>query len=103
MDRITQLKEFLKEQPEDAFLNHALALEYRKKEEWAKALEQFLFNLRHHPEYIGTYYHLGQLYEIIGEEEKAITTYELGMKQAQEQNDRHAYGELRSVYEELTF
>lgn len=103
MDRIAQLKEFLLEQPMDAFLNHALALEYRKIEDWTNALKQFKLNLKEHPEYIGTYYHLGQLYEIIGEEEKAIETYELGMEQAQAQNDRHAYGELRSVYEELTF
>lgn len=103
MDRINQLQGFLKEQPNDAFLNHALALEYRKLEQWDNALKQFLFNQENNPTYIGTYYHLGQLYELIGEEEKAIATYQQGMKHAEEQNDRHAYGELRSVYEELTF
>lgn len=103
MDRIAQLKVFLEEQPKDAFLNHALALEYRKIEKWSLCLEQFQFNLKHNPDYVGTYYHLGQLYELIGEEDKAIATYLKGMEVAEAQNDRHALGELRSVYEELTF
>ncbi len=103
MDRITQLKDFLKNQPHDAFLNHALALEYRKLEQWENALNQFVFNQTTNPTYVGTYYHLGQLYELIDQEDKAIETYQIGMKHAMEQNETHAYGELRSVFEELTF
>jgi hypothetical protein len=33
----------------------------------------------------------------------AINVYQQGMQQALKTGDRHAYNELRSAYEELTF
>jgi hypothetical protein len=46
---------------------------------------------------------LAKLYERIGDEANAIVTYEKGMQIAKDQNENHAYGELRGAYEELTF
>lgn len=101
--RIEQLTGFLEESPKDNFLIHALALEYAKVQDFEKARSFFEKNLALDKQYIATYYHLGKLYEQQGMEAEAIHIYEQGMQVAQAIGDTHAYGELRSVYEELTF
>lgn len=103
MNRIEQLKSFLQETPEDNFLTHALALEFIKiGDDWS-GLSYFLSNLENNPQYIPTYYHLGKLYERVGETQKAIDIYARGMEMAKTSGDNHAFSELRSVYEELIF
>jgi tetratricopeptide (TPR) repeat protein len=101
MNRIEQLKSFLQESPGDNFLIHALALEFIKGGDDQSGLSYFLSNLENSPQYIPTYYHLGKLYERIGETQKAIDIYARGMEIAKESGDNHAFSELRSVYEEL--
>jgi Tfp pilus assembly protein PilF len=103
MSRIEQLESFLQQQPNDEFLQHALALEYIKLNNDTKAEQIFVNLLQHNPNYVGSYYHLAKLYERISNEPKAIETYEIGMQIAKAQNEKHAYGELRGAYEELTF
>ena len=103
MDRIEQLKSFLEKTPNDAFLNYALATEYVAlgKDDLALVIFEKLRNSD--PEYFATYYHLGKLYERIDEEDKAIEIYEQGMEITKKLGEKHAFGELRGVYEELTF
>ena len=103
MDRIEKLIEYLAATPNDNFLQHALALEYIKAgrdEEARKLFEEILTRDR---SYIGSYYHLAKLLERTGEEKLAVEWYEKGMAAAKEAGDNHAFGELRSAYEELTF
>lgn len=101
MNRIEQLKSFLEETPNDNFLTHALALEFIKAGDDQSGLSCFLSNLENNSGYIPTYYHLGKLYERVGETQKAIDTYAQGMEVAKTAGDNHALSELRSVYEEL--
>ena len=103
MDRITQLKEFLKTSPGDSFLRHALALEYIKLGDDNTARSIFEEILTQDPGYIGSYYHLAKLLERTGDTNLAIEWYEKGMEAAKQAGEKHAYGELRSAYEELTF
>ena len=103
MDRIEKLKEFLKENPQDCFLQHALALEYIKLGNDAEAKKLFEAVLDHDPGYIGTYYHLAKLLERNCDTEGAIKIYEKGMEEAKKVGENHAYGELRGAYEELIF
>lgn len=103
MDRIEQLKSFLNETPDDTFLNYALAIEYVAKGQDELALQIFLMLEEKHPNYFATYYHLGKLYERLDDDDKAELTYEKGMKITKELGEKHAYGELRGVFEELTF
>jgi Tfp pilus assembly protein PilF len=103
MDRITQLKEFLKASPGDGFLRHALALEYIKIGDDNTARSIFEEILTQDPGYIGSYYHLAKLLERTGDTNLAIEWYEKGMEAARQAGEKHAYGELRSAYEELTF
>lgn len=103
MNRIAQLRSFLAETPGNDFLTHALALEYIKANDDQEALSCFRSNLDMNPDYVATYYHLGKLLERTGVVEEAIAIYERGMEVAKKVGDQHAFSELRSVHEELTF
>jgi Tfp pilus assembly protein PilF len=89
--------------PGDAFLHHALALEYIKKGEDTKARELFESILSRDPGYVGSYYHLAKLYERTGETELAVKTYERGIEEARRAGDDLSLREMRSALEELIF
>ena len=103
MDRIERLKEFLAANPNDSFVQHALALEYVKLGEDARAQELFERILDKDENYIGSYYHLARLLERKGEKDKAKAVYEKGLLKAKESGERHAYNELLAAYEDLIY
>ncbi|MBL7744963.1 MAG: tetratricopeptide repeat protein [Chitinophagaceae bacterium] len=103
MDRIGKLKEFLQANPADSFVQHALALEYIKLGNDAEARRLFEAILEREPGYVGSYYHLAKLLERNDDTDGAVKVYEKGMEEAKKAGDNHAFGELRSAYEELTF
>ena len=103
MDRIEKLKEFLRLNPADSFVQHALALEYIKTGDDSQARKLFESIIEREPSYVGTYYHLAKLLERVGETDTAIKIYEKGMEEAKKARENHAYKELRSAYEELIF
>ena len=103
MGRIEKLKEFLKVDPQDSFLQHALALEYIKAGEDEPAQKLFENILNHEPAYVGSYYHLAKLLERKGETGQAIAWYQKGMAAAKIAGDEHAYGELKAALEELIY
>ena len=100
--RIEKIKAFLKDTPHDSFLNHALGLEYIKLENDIEALGCFEVNMMYNPGYVATYYHLAKLLERLGEKEKAINIYQLGMEKAKAAKDMHTYNELQYALEDLT-
>ncbi|HVZ95471.1 MAG TPA: hypothetical protein VG847_01250 [Chitinophagaceae bacterium] len=101
MERIDRLNEFLKESPDDSFLQHALALEYIKLGNDKEAGKLFYKILEKEPGYLGSYYHLGKLLERKKDITEALRIYEKGMEIASLKNDRHSYNELFAAYEEL--
>ena len=103
MDRIERLKAFLREQPGDNFLQHALALEYVKLGKEAEARELFETILQRDPGYTGSYYHLGKLLERTGLPTGAVQVYEKGMAACRQAGDTHAYNELQAAYEDLVY
>ncbi|HEY0298133.1 MAG TPA: tetratricopeptide repeat protein [Arachidicoccus sp.] len=103
MDRIEKLKEFLLETPKDNFVRHALAMEYLKIgkiDEAQKLLEQLLSDS---PDYVGSYYQLGKIFEQKGDTQSAIRQYEEGMLFARKAANNHAYNELQSARDELLY
>ncbi len=103
MDRTEQLKQFLALNPNDSFVQHALALEYVKLGDDAKARQLFENVLEKDENYIGSYYHLAKLLVQLNETDVAILVYEKGMQKAKEAGDRHSYSELQSAYEDLVY
>jgi Tfp pilus assembly protein PilF len=102
MDRIAKLREMLQASPNDSFLRHAMAMEYIKIGDDDAACDLLQALLQQDPGYVGSYYHLGKLMERKGNNDAAMQWYEEGMQQARSAGDQHAYGELRSAFEELT-
>ena len=96
--RLAKLHEFLNNEPDDPFLKYALATEYLSLNDTEKASGYFKDLVGNHPSYVGTYYHLGRLYENLGQKDNAIETYQKGMKVARASGDNHAFSELQTVY-----
>lgn len=101
MERIQKLLQYLAAQPTDAFLLHALALEYEKMGHHAEAMDIFKKQLAANPDYVGSYYHAGRVYAAAGDLAGAIATYEKGMEVAKAAGDQHALNELRMVLDEI--
>lgn len=96
--RLDQLFTFLAESPDEVFLKYAIANEYVKLERISEALEAFNRIETEFPTYLGTYYQLGKLYERLNRVEDALQTYQKGMLVAQQQNNRHTFGELQGAW-----
>jgi len=100
--RLEKLLGFIENEPDDPFLKYALATEYLRLNETDKALWYYEDLIKNNPDYTGTYYHLGKLYETLGRRQDAIIIYETGMKITKEKRDNHAFSELQAVYNEVT-
>ena len=96
--RLNKLLEFLDNDPNDSFILYALATEYNSLNDIEKAFNFYLKLVNEHPNYVGTYYHLGKLYEKEGEKDKAIEIYQTGMSIARSKRDMHALSELQGAY-----
>lgn len=102
INRLEQLQELLKSEPNDSFLRYAIATEYLKLGNNLKALEFYELVLKDDENYVGTYYHLGKLQEIMDNKDQAIATYKKGMEIARKVGNMHAFSELQSIYNQAT-
>jgi tetratricopeptide (TPR) repeat protein len=96
--RLQKLLDFLQNEPNDPFLKYALATEYLSQNDLQKALFYFEGLLSNHPDYVGTYYHAGKLYERLDRKSEAIFVYQKGMEVARKAGDSHAFSELQTVF-----
>lgn len=99
--RIQKLTTFLEEDSQDSFSRFALALEHLKAGESDTALKHFEYIQLNDPDYVGVYYHLGKLYQQIGESEKALKTVTTGIAVAREAQNHHAATELEQALNEI--
>lgn len=99
--KVKQLASYIRENPDDSFSKFALALEFLKNDEINKA--RILFeDIRHNdPGYDGVYYHLGRLYEITDQQEKALDIYKKGITVATENDHKRNASELKEALAEL--
>ena len=101
-NRLQKLLEFIENEPNDPFLKYALATEYLNLNEPDKALNYYEDLIINHSDYVGTYYHLGKLYEALNRKNDAIKTYQDGMVVARDLKDMHSLSELQAVYNSAT-
>lgn len=99
--RLDQLMEMRKKEPADPFLKYAIATEYLKMGDTDKALSFYIDLAENHPDYVGTYYHLGKLYQKLSNPEKAETVFLKGMEIARKLKEMHAFSELQNAYSDL--
>lgn len=96
-DRIDILLQYHREDPADPFTLFALAREYEKRGADEEALRYYERLVHEQPDYVGTYYHLGKLYEQLGRSGDAIRVYQAGIVVAGQKTDFHARAELQSA------
>ncbi|MFC4210822.1 tetratricopeptide repeat protein [Pedobacter lithocola] len=96
--RLSKLLEFFENDPTDPFIVYALATEYNNLNDKENAYSFYLQLTDKHPDYVGTYYHLGKLYEKDNQKDKAIEIYQTGMIIAKNKRDMHAFSELQGAY-----
>lgn len=85
------------EDPKDSFLRYAVAVEYAAAGNNNEAILRIESLLNDQPDYLGAYYKLGQLYEVAGENEKALDVYRRGAVVAKQQNNNKTLGELNTA------
>lgn len=97
-DRLSKLLDFLAQDPSDPFIRYAIATEYNVAGDKNNAFLHYYKLVEDHPDYVGTYYHLGKLQEKEGDLESAIETYKTGMDKARTKRDMHAFSELQAAF-----
>jgi Tfp pilus assembly protein PilF len=101
MNRIEILKGFLKENANDSFSRYALALEYVKLGQNEDAVNEFETVKKKDPDYVATYFQLGQLYLKMGQTHEAEKTFRTGITVAVKIGDDHTRSELEAAVDGL--
>jgi Tfp pilus assembly protein PilF len=101
MNRIEILKGFLRESPKDSFSRYALALEYVKLGQNEDAIREFETVRKNDPDYVATYFQLGQMYQKMGQTHDAEKTFRTGITVAAKMGDEHTKSELEAALEGL--
>jgi len=101
MNRIEILKDFLNDSPKDSFSRYALALEYVKLGQNEDAIREFETVRKNDPDYVATYFQLGQVYQKLGHRHDAEKTFRTGITVAAKMGDEHTKSELEAALETL--
>jgi Tfp pilus assembly protein PilF len=101
MSRVDILKGFLNDNPNDSFSRYALALEYVKLGRNDDAVQEFETVRKNDPDYVATYYQLGQLYQKLGQRHEAEKTLRTGITIAAKRGDAHTQSELEAALDGL--
>lgn len=97
LPRKEMIYDMLVKEPNDVFLNYALAMEHLSAEEYKEAELQFTKVLSINPTYLPCFYQLGQVNEKLGNNDVALTYYKQGVEFAKSQNNNKALGELNEA------
>lgn len=95
--RLDTLLTMLAADPQDSFIHYALAKEYESLGNYDMALKTFLALKENDPSYVGLYYHLGKLYEVLERPMDALIVYDQGITCGKKQSDFHAISELSNA------
>ncbi len=95
--RKNMLLDLLKKEPDDVFLNYALAMEMIGTGEFENAEAQLQKVLVLKPDYLPCFYQIGQLKEKLNDVVNAIEFYKKGIVLAKLQNNTKAMGELNEA------
>lgn len=97
LTRLEQLQQMLLQEPNDAFLQYAVGIEYYSIGNFTKALEHFNALLQHSPDYLPAYYQTGKCLEELKQIEEAKNIYTKGIELAKKQNKLKTLSELNEA------
>lgn len=100
-ERLDQLRAMLQEEPGDAFLRYAIALELKRKGDLDEATAALEALLQDDPKHIASYYQLALLLADANRIEEAMRCCEAGALQCVVTGDRKARAELLELLETL--
>ena len=89
--RLQQIQKMLESEPNDSFLNYALALEYAKANEIKLAIETLEQIIKMEENYLAAYYQLGKYYELVNDISNAISVYQKGILIAKTQKNTKSF------------
>lgn len=101
MSRRAKLEAMLQVEPDDVFLQYALAKEYAAEGDDAGALSRFAALAARHPDYVPTYLQWAQLLVKAGDVAESRSVLRRGMDEARRAGDDHAAGEMQALLDEL--
>jgi tetratricopeptide (TPR) repeat protein len=102
IDKLAALQAMLAEQPSDPFLLYGIAMEHKKRNDTAQAIEYFDRCIAADPKYCYAYYQRGQVQELAGDTEGAKSTYRRGIDAAAKSGDAHAREELTAALSQIS-
>ena len=97
MSRLEQIQNMLAADPQDAFLNFALAMEYVKSGQLEEAVAQFAKVSEVDPHNVASYFQRGNTLITLGRLHDASTVLREGIAVAERIGDHHAAGEMGEV------
>ena len=97
LPRKEMIYDMLEKEPNDVFLNYALAMEHLSTEEFKEADAQLKKVLTINPNYLPCFYQLGQVNEKLGDNEIALSFYKQGVELAKSQHNNKTLGELNEA------
>jgi len=101
MDRLEMLKQFLDENPNDAFARYGLAMEYSKSGDVDTALAEYRKIIETNPDYTPAYQMAGQMLAEKGRVDEARKFFEQGIASAKRGGNQHAQSEMQGLLDEL--
>lgn len=102
MERIRQLEEFLREEPNDPFNHYALALEFLKTDT-NRAQQLFETLAEKFPDYLPTYYPFAHLMIERNQVDQAEALFEKGKEMARKLGDQKTLRELQAAHNDWLF
>jgi tetratricopeptide (TPR) repeat protein len=102
MERFEQIQKLLQTQPDDVFLNYALALEYVKGGRYEEAVAQFDRVNEIDPDYIPAWFQKGTTLATMEKPDEARKVLQHGIAVAERTGDHHAAGEMREAIATLS-
>jgi tetratricopeptide (TPR) repeat protein len=100
-DKLAALEAMLAKQPADPFLLYGIAMEHKKRNQLAQAIDYFDRCISADPNYCYAYFQRAQVQEQTGDVEGAKTTYRRGIEAANKAGDAHAREELAGALSAL--
>ncbi|MEW6773246.1 MAG: tetratricopeptide repeat protein [Bacteroidota bacterium] len=97
ISRKDEIIEMLKKEPDDVFLNYALAMEYLAENNEHRALQQFEKVLQLDNSHIAAYYQCGMIYFNLNNKEKSLEYLRKGLDIARQKNDLKNIAEFQSA------
>ena len=102
MDRITQLKEILAADANNAFARYGLAMEYSNSSQIELGLAEFNALIQAHPDYAAGYFMAAQMLERVSRTPEARQWLTNGIAAAERAGNSHAQGEMEAMLSEIS-